>query len=156
MRPSAGPKLIELTVVADEAGVEAAGDAGRLQQVILNLLTNAIKFTPERGNVEIRLERTESAARISVSDTGRGIAPEFLPHIFERFSQDERAWKPGQGGLGLGLAISRRLVELHGGTIEAHSRGEGTGATFVITLPLPTKAVILSTPATWDAAWHQT
>ena len=150
VRPSAASKLIELTVVADDAGIEAAGDAGRLQQVILNLLTNAIKFTPERGSVEIRLERTESAARLSVSDSGRGIAPGFLPHIFERFSQDERARKPDQGGLGLGLAISRRLVESHGGTIEAHSHGEGTGATFVITLPLPAEAAELSTQTTWE------
>ncbi|MCG3162724.1 MAG: Sensor histidine kinase RcsC [Acidobacteria bacterium] len=149
VRPAAAAKLIELTVVSDEAGVEAAGDAGRLQQVVLNLLTNAIKFTPERGVVEVRLEKAESSARISVSDTGRGIAPEFLPYIFERFSQDERAQKPAQGGLGLGLAISRRLVELHDGTIEARSRGEGMGATFVITLPLPAKAVALSKDTMW-------
>lgn len=152
VRPSSAPKRIELTLVADDAGIEVAGDARRLRQVVLNLLTNAIKFTPERGSVEIKLERTKSNARISVSDTGRGIAPEFLPRIFERFSQDERARKPGQNGLGLGLAISRRLVELHGGTIEAHSCGEGAGATFVVTLPLPPKAVALSTNAAWQQA----
>lgn len=152
VRPSSAQKLIELTLVANGAGIEVTGDARRLRQALLNLLTNAIKFTPERGRVKVKLEKTKSGARISVSDTGRGVAPEFLPRIFERFSQDERARKPGQSGLGLGLAISRRLVELHGGTIEVYSPGEGAGTTFVVTLPLPHKAVTLST----NAAWRQT
>jgi signal transduction histidine kinase len=153
VRPSSALKQIELTLVADDASIEVAGDARRLRQAVLNLLTNAIKFTPERGSVEIKLERTKSDARISVTDTGRGIAPEFLPRVFERFSQDERARKSGQSGLGLGLAISKRLLELHRGTIEAHSRGEGTGATFVITLPLAPKAAAWSADAIWQRTW---
>lgn len=134
VRPAAEAKMIELRQEAEAAGVEVAGDADRLQQALWNLLANAIKFTPSHGRVEIRLERTGAQARVSVTDTGRGIAPEFLPHVFEQFSQSEAASRRGYAGLG--LAITRHLVELHGGRIEAHSPGEGGGATFVITLPL--------------------
>jgi signal transduction histidine kinase len=136
VRPAAEAKMIELRREAEAAGVEVVGDADRLQQALWNLLANAIKFTPAHGRVEIRLERTGAQARVSVTDTGRGIAPEFLPHVFEQFSQSEAASRRGYAGLGLGLAITRHLVELHGGRIEAHSPGEGGGATFVITLPL--------------------
>ena len=106
----------------------------RLQQVVWNLLQNAIKFTPAGGRVELRLERDDKQARIVVSDTGKGIEPEFLPHIFDRFSQSDMSQTRRHGGLGLGLALVKQLVELHGGTIEAASAG--AGATFTVTLPL--------------------
>ena len=108
----------------------------RLQQVVWNLLSNAIKFTPEGGSVAIRLERQGHNARITVSDTGQGISNQFLPFIFDRFRQADGSSTRRQSGLGLGLAIVRHLVELHGGTIEAESPGEGLGSTFTIKLPL--------------------
>ncbi len=112
-----------------------AGDANRLQQVIWNLLSNAIKFTPSGGHVEVRAERRDSQIAISVSDSGLGIKPNFLPHVFERFRQADGSTTRPQGGLGLGLAIVKNLVELHGGTVEAHSAGEHQGSTFTILLP---------------------
>jgi CheY-like chemotaxis protein len=121
--------------VLDPSAGSVSGDPGRLQQVVCNLLANAIKFTPGRGRVDLRLERAESHARLSVRDTGQGISPELLPHVFDRFRQDERARR--HGGLGLGLAIVRHIVELHDGTVRAESEGEGRGATFVVELPLP-------------------
>ena len=107
-----------------------------MQQVVSNLLSNAIKFTANGGQVEIRLTRTDSEAWIVVSDTGRGISPEFLPYVFDRFRQANSTTTRIQGGLGLGLAIVRHLVELHGGTVYADSPGEGRGATFTVSLPL--------------------
>ncbi|WP_413201278.1 ATP-binding protein, partial [Nostoc piscinale] len=112
------------------------GDPVRLQQVVWNLLSNAIKFTPANGRIDITLEYTNLQAQIQVSDTGQGISEEFLPYIFERFRQADGSKTRSNPGLGLGLAIVRHLVELHGGTIEAHSPGEGQGATFIVTLPL--------------------
>jgi CheY-like chemotaxis protein/nitrogen-specific signal transduction histidine kinase len=109
------------------------GDPGRLQQIIGNVLTNAIKFTPKGGRVELSLQHVDRKVRLTVSDSGRGIAPHLLPHIFERFRQGDNART--NGGLGLGLAIARHLVELHGGTISAESDGEGKGAKFIIELP---------------------
>ncbi|MFM7424697.1 MAG: ATP-binding protein, partial [Elainella sp.] len=117
-----------------------AGDATRLQQVIWNLLSNAVKFTPSGGQVNIRLERLGSSAQITVSDTGQGIAPEFLPHVFDYFRQADGATTRKFGGLGLGLAIVRHLVELHGGTVDVVSPGEGQGATFAVRIPLMTVA----------------
>jgi signal transduction histidine kinase len=120
-----------------EPGVPAvSGDAGRLQQAVGNLLANAIKFTPEGGRVRATLERVAGHARIRVADTGTGISPEFLPFIFERFRQADTTSTRKQKGLGLGLAIARHIVEMHGGSIEAESRGEGEGSTFTVTLPL--------------------
>jgi CheY-like chemotaxis protein/anti-sigma regulatory factor (Ser/Thr protein kinase) len=113
-----------------------SGDSNRLQQIIWNLLTNAIKFTPKTGRIQIRLERIESHVEIVVSDSGIGIAPEVLPYIFDRFRQADSATTRKQGGLGLGLAIVRHLVEMHGGTVEAESEGEGKGSTFTVKLPL--------------------
>jgi len=113
-----------------------SGDAGRLQQVVGNLLANAIKFTPEGGRVDVGVERAGAVARVSVRDTGQGISPDFLPFIFERFRQADTTSTRKQKGLGLGLAIARHIVELHGGTIEAASAGEGRGSTFTVTLPL--------------------
>jgi signal transduction histidine kinase len=107
-----------------------------LQQVFWNLLSNAMKFTPERGRIEVHLEITESHAQVVVRDTGRGIDPEFLPYVFERFRQGNGSDAKRHGGLGLGLSIARHLVELHGGTIRAESSGLGQGAMFTVELPL--------------------
>jgi hypothetical protein len=112
------------------------GDPDRLRQIIWNLLTNAIKFTPEGGRVEVGLERTGSHVEVTISDTGQGIAPEFLPHVFERFSQSDSSSTRRHGGLGLGLSIVRQLVELHGGTVTATSAGRGEGTTFKVIIPL--------------------
>jgi CheY-like chemotaxis protein len=112
------------------------GVSVRLQQVIWNLLTNAVKFTPKRGRVQVRLERVNSHVEIVVSDTGSGIRPDFLPHVFERFRQAEAGTTREKGGLGLGLAIVRHIVEMHGGSVVASSPGEGAGATFRVRLPL--------------------
>ncbi|HYP50920.1 MAG TPA: ATP-binding protein, partial [Pyrinomonadaceae bacterium] len=111
-------------------------DADRLQQVVWNLLSNAIKFTPEKGQVTITLESDSSQTKIVVSDTGKGISAEFLPFVFERFRQADGSSTSMHGGLGLGLSIVRHLVELHGGSVEVESRGEGTGTTFTVRLPL--------------------
>jgi len=119
-----------------EAAVKVYGDGGRLQQIVWNLLSNAIKFTPEGGYVEIRLRRVNNHAHIIVTDTGKGINPNFLPHLFKSFQQEDVSITRKHGGLGLGLAIVRYLVEAHGGTITADSAGENQGATFTVELPL--------------------
>src|SRR5581483_4120742 len=120
----------------DSSADQTQGDSVRLQQIVWNLLSNAIKFTPQSGRVSVTLARVESSARIVVSDTGEGISEAFLPYVFDRFQQADAAYTRRHGGLGLGLAISRHLVEMHGGTIEASSAGEGRGATFTVSLPL--------------------
>src|SRR5205823_1165679 len=111
-------------------------DEGRLQQIIWNLLSNSIKFTPAGGFVQVKIKRTPTMAEITVSDTGEGIASEFLPFVFNRFQQADSSVTRKHGGLGLGLAITRHLVEMHGGTIEAESDGEGHGAKITVKLPL--------------------
>jgi PAS domain S-box-containing protein len=136
VRPAASAREINMQLTADPAASQIRGDAARLQQVIWNLLSNAVKFTPRRGEVLIRLDRVDSYSRISVSDTGDGIDPDFLPYIFERFRQADGTKTRKHGGLGLGLAIARHFVELHGGTIEAFSEGRGKGATFTVKIPL--------------------
>ena len=138
VRPAAEQKEIQLrsSLAPCQAGVY--GDYNRMQQIICNLLSNAIKFTPEGGRVEIHLTCSTDHAQIQVIDTGRGISPDFLPHIFERFRQSDGASIRKHGGLGLGLAIVRELVELHRGTVTAQSPGEGQGATFTVRLPLTT------------------
>ena len=113
-----------------------SGDAGRLQQVIWNLLANAIKFTPEGGRVGVFIEPSNDYMEVRVVDTGEGISPDFLPHLFERFRQADGATTRRHTGLGLGLAIVRQLVELHGGTVHAASEGLGRGATFIVRLPI--------------------
>jgi CheY-like chemotaxis protein len=113
-----------------------SGDPERLRQIFSNLFSNALKFTPPAGNVSIRLQRLGSDTMISVTDTGQGIRPDFLPYVFDRFRQAESSTTRQQGGLGLGLSIVQHLVELHGGTVIADSKGEGQGATFTVTLPL--------------------
>ena len=135
----ADAKSIGLKAVLDPSAGSVAGDPGRLQQVVWNLLANAIKFTPNRGRIDLRLERAGAHARLTVRDTGRGISPELLPHIFDRFRQDERTRQ--HGGLGLGLAIVRHIVKLHEGNVRAESDGEGRGATLVVELPLPIEDV---------------
>ena len=136
LRPAAEAKGVRIQKVLDTGVVFVAGDPARLQQVVWNLLSNAIKFTPKGGRVQVRLERIDSHIEIAVSDTGAGIEAEFLPHVFERFRQADQKTTRQHGGLGLGLAIVRHLVELHGGTVEADSPGEGQGATFVVKLPI--------------------
>ena len=133
---SAEAKSIQLHVNLTPLIGQVLGDSDRLQQVIWNLLSNAIKFTPKGGRVEIRLERVDTQAQITVSDTGKGINPDFLPYAFEAFRQADGKTTRMFGGLGLGLSIARHLVELHGGTIRADSAGEGQGATFTVKLPL--------------------
>jgi len=113
-----------------------AGEGARLQQIVRNLLSNAIKFTPPGGRVRVRLDRQGDAARLVVSDTGIGIAPAFLPHVFDRFRQADSSMTRAHGGLGLGLAVVRALVELHRGSVTAESPGDGAGATFTVRLPL--------------------
>jgi two-component system CheB/CheR fusion protein len=129
-------KSIQLVVVIDEHLAAVAGDPTRLQQVVSNLLTNAIKFTPDRGQVTVAVDAAGDSARIKVSDTGIGIDPAFLPNVFNRFSQEDSSNTRTHGGLGLGLAIVRHLVEEHHGTIQAESPGPDKGATFLVTLPL--------------------
>jgi PAS domain S-box-containing protein len=136
VRLAAEAKSIEIQSVIHSNIGQVLGDAGRLQQVVWNLLSNAVKFTPSGGQVEIRLEFLSTQAQIQVSDTGKGINPDFLPYVFDYFRQADSTTTRTFGGLGLGLAIVRHLVELHGGTVQAESPGEGQGATFTIRLPL--------------------
>jgi two-component system CheB/CheR fusion protein len=138
VRPAAEAKGIEIERRFDQHLNVISGDPDRIQQVVWNLLSNAIKFTPDGGRVGINLERADPHARITVTDTGKGIAPEFLPYIFERFAQQPTQTKGTRrkSGLGLGLSLSKHLVELHGGTIEASSEGEGQGSTFTIYFPI--------------------
>jgi PAS domain S-box-containing protein len=136
IEPTAHTKGVRLESVLDPQSVIVAGDPARLQQVFWNLLSNAVKFTPKGGKVQVLLQRVNSHIEFGVADTGIGIPASFLPHVFERFSQKDSSTNRQYGGLGLGLAISKQLVDLHGGSIQAKSMGEGHGATFVVTLPL--------------------
>jgi signal transduction histidine kinase/ActR/RegA family two-component response regulator len=136
VRPAANAKSIRLTYEFEPGAKTISGDSARLQQVAWNLLSNAVKFTPEGGEVRVRLTREDARVRFAVSDTGKGIAAEFLPHVFDRFRQADSATTRAYGGLGLGLAIVRHLAELHGGTVQAESDGEGRGSTFSVTFPL--------------------
>ncbi|MEP7117170.1 MAG: ATP-binding protein, partial [Acidobacteriota bacterium] len=124
-----------LELVIDPGAGQVSGDPSRLQQVVWNLLSNAVKFTPRGGLIQVRLERVESAVEIVVSDTGAGIAPEFLPRVFDQFAQADVGLTRATGGLGLGLSIVRHLVEMHGGKVHAGSPGVGRGATFRVQLP---------------------
>lgn len=135
-RLAAQSKDIDLQLMLDQSSGLISGDANRLQQVVWNLLSNAIKFTPKGGQVLVILEQVGAECQLRVQDTGQGIHPDFLPHIFERFRQADGSSTRSHGGLGLGLAIVRHLVELHGGQIQAESRGEDQGAIFIVTLPL--------------------
>ncbi len=135
-RPAAEAKNIRLQALLDPHAGPISGDPDRLQQVVWNLLSNAVKFTPKGGRVQARLERVNSHVEIVISDTGKGIEPEFLPHVFDRFRQSDGSMTRREGGLGLGLAIVRQLVELHGGTVSVESEGSGQGSTFTVHLPL--------------------
>jgi len=134
LRPAADSRRVQMIAVVDPVG-EIRADGRRLQQVLWNLVHNAIKFTPDGGRVDLRLTRTPGTVQISVADTGRGISPQFLPYVFDRFRQQDASTTREAFGLGLGLSIAKHLVELHGGTIEAFSAGAGQGATFVVMLP---------------------
>ncbi|PSB53880.1 histidine kinase [filamentous cyanobacterium Phorm 6] len=133
---SAEAKKIQIQTILNPDVCQVVGDTGRLQQVVWNLLSNAVKFTPEGGGVEVRLTQIDRQVQIQVIDTGKGIVPDFLPYVFEHFRQEDGATTRKFGGLGLGLAIVRQLIELHGGTAFAESPGEGLGATFTVRLPL--------------------
>jgi signal transduction histidine kinase/ActR/RegA family two-component response regulator len=136
VKPLAGSKQVHLRFSHEpEATAMVSGDGVRLQQVIWNLLANAVKFTPNGGRVDVSVERAGASIEVNIADTGQGIDPEFLPHVFERFRQADGAPSRRHGGLGLGLAIVRQLVELHGGTVHAASAGVGRGSTFTVRLP---------------------
>ena len=133
--PSADARKIAVGAHLDPKTPLIVGDPDRLQQVIVNLLSNAVKFTEVGGAIEVRLEMSGEEASLVVKDTGRGIAPAFLPHVFERFRQGDASSTRRHGGLGLGLALVRDLVELHGGSVSAKSDGLGKGSTFTVRLP---------------------
>jgi signal transduction histidine kinase len=135
LRVAAAAKQLVLEVQCDTGGAIVHGDAARLEQVFWNLIANAIKFTPPGGRIEVFIRRRAGIAEVAVVDTGAGIAPDVLPNLFRRFQQGDSSTTRRFGGLGLGLAIVRHLVELHGGTVRAHSPGINRGATFVVTLP---------------------
>jgi CheY-like chemotaxis protein len=139
VRPSTDSKSVSLRATIDPNAGPVLGDPNRLQQVVWNLLSNAVKFTPKGGRIDVVVQRLGSHLEISVQDTGIGIHPEFLPHLFERFRQADSSTTRKYNGLGLGLSIVKQLVELHGGSVRAESQGDGTGATFIVTLP--TRAV---------------
>ncbi len=136
VRPAAEAKGIRLQAVLDPLAGPVSGDADRLQQVVWNLLANAVKFTPRNGRIQVRLARVDSHVEVRVEDTGVGIAAEFMPHVFELFRQRDGSPSRQHGGLGLGLALVKHLVELHGGSVECASPGEGQGTVFSVRLPL--------------------
>jgi signal transduction histidine kinase len=142
VRPAADAKAIELVLSLASLESPVLGDSDRLQQVIWNLLSNAIKFTPRGGRVEVRLAESGLNAVIEVRDSGIGIRPDFLPYVFDRFRQAESTLTRSHGGLGLGLSIVRHLLELHGGTVEVESQGEGMGTTFRVSIPLRGAATV--------------
>lgn len=146
VRPAAEAKEICVECKFDPTIGIIMGDANRLQQVMWNLLSNAIKFTPKGGRVDVKVAEIDSRVQIQVSDTGEGIAPNFLPFVFDRFRQADSSKTRSHGGLGLGLAIVRHLVELHGGTVTAESPGKGQGATFIVNLPMKAASVQENSP----------
>jgi signal transduction histidine kinase/CheY-like chemotaxis protein len=147
IRPSAEAKGVQLQAVLASPGGPVSGDPDRLRQVVWNLLSNAVKFTPKAGRVQVQLQRVDSHVEVVVSDTGVGIAAEFLPYVFDRFRQGDSSSTRTRGGLGLGLALVRSLVELHGGTVAVESPGEARGATFVVKLPLMVATIVEPAPA---------
>jgi PAS domain S-box-containing protein len=148
-RPAAAARGVALRETLAQPATTVDGDAGRLQQVLTNLLSNAIKFTPQSGEVTVSLAQAGDRVRLAVRDNGAGIAPEFLPHVFERFTQADTSSTRRAGGLGIGLALVRNIVDLHGGTVRAESPGPGGGATF--TVELPASAVAVALPASAPA-----
>lgn len=156
VRPAMEAKDIRIETIIDASLRMISGDPDRLQQVVWNVLSNAAKFTPNGGSVEISVNQTETHVLVQVMDTGPGIDPDFLPHVFERFRQGDGSTTRTQGGLGLGLAIVRHLVELHGGTIAVENRKDDMGAIFTIRLPLPSGGLRNETLANADAAFRET
>jgi signal transduction histidine kinase/DNA-binding response OmpR family regulator len=154
LRATAASKGVDLEAAIDQSSVKFEGDPGRLRQVVANLISNAIKFTPEGGKIQVSLkwvsDPSATFARIQVTDSGAGISPEFLPHVFDRFRQADQSTTRQHGGLGLGLAIARHLVDLHGGTIQAASDGIGKGASFTIRLPQLPFAQAIGNPGDGD------
>jgi PAS domain S-box-containing protein len=148
VRHDAEVKSLRLDSRLGDRDATVLGDPLRLQQIVFNLLSNAVKFTPSGGRIDVELTVEGSRTRVTVADTGQGIAPEMLPHVFESFRQGEAVTRQAHGGLGLGLAIVRHLVELHGGTVAAHSAGLGQGARFVVELPVLLSRVALPLPVT--------
>jgi len=151
VRPAAEAKGIDLELAVDASVVPVRGDPNRLQQVFWNLLTNAVKFTPKSGRVAVTVGLAGSHLQVSIEDSGEGIEPAFLPHIFERFRQADASTSRRHGGLGLGLSIVKQLVELHGGSVSASSGGSGTGSTFNVALPV---LAIHAELATHDGLGH--
>jgi PAS domain S-box-containing protein len=152
VRPAATAKGVTLVLDCEPKPSEALGDPTRLQQIVWNLLTNAIKFTPEGGHVSLAMRHDAGQIRIIVSDTGKGIEPGFLPFVFQRFSQTDTSSARRSGGLGLGLSLVKDLVELHGGAISAKSEGVGRGATFTVTLPARQPGSVVSPPTEASSA----
>ena len=147
LQPAVDGKRVQVIAAAVEPGVcHVLGDSKRLQQVFWNLVHNAVKFTPSGGQVEIRLQRVNGRLQIAIEDNGQGISPDFLPHVFERFRQQDSSSTREAFGLGLGLSIAKHLVELHGGSIQASSGGVGQGSTFTVEMPaaLPAAATLES------------
>jgi signal transduction histidine kinase/CheY-like chemotaxis protein len=156
--PAAEAKDIKIRKELPPAFTGIVGDPRRLQQIVWNLLTNAVKFTPVGGEVRVAIQQIGTNAQLCVTDTGQGIAPDFIDHVFERFRQGDSATTRKATGLGLGLAIVKQLTELHGGTVEAHSEGEDSGATFTITLPFAageTKSVVIERARNFQDAVRQ-
>ena len=147
VRPAAAARGVELVEALDASAPPIHGDPTRLQQVVWNLVSNAVKFTAKGGRVTIAISPTDHSLDVSVTDTGKGIAPDFLPHVFDAFRQEDASPSRSRGGLGLGLAITKQLVELHGGRIMAESAGEGRGATFAVSLPLTPETAVSSMSA---------
>jgi signal transduction histidine kinase/ActR/RegA family two-component response regulator len=152
LRPAANGKAITLESHIEPGVRPVLADAARVQQVIWNVLSNAIKFTPREGHIDLRLKQDGSSAEISITDDGVGIEPDFLPHVFERFRQGDASSHRGFGGLGLGLAIVRQLMELHGGTVRGESAGTGCGSTFTLRFPIPALTAPRDRIGQFDAA----
>ena len=144
MRPAIDAKRLRFQMEVDRTAAVLRGDGDRLQQVVWNLFSNAVKFTAKGGQVRVRLHRVDSDLELFVTDDGEGIPPDFLPHVFESFRQSDTSTARRHGGLGIGLSIAKHLVELHGGTIKALSEGAGKGASFVVRLPI--SPLVSSTP----------
>jgi signal transduction histidine kinase/ActR/RegA family two-component response regulator len=140
VRPAAQARGMELEVVPEQRPIFILGDADRLQQAVWNLLTNAVKFTPDGGRIEVRVHAQDSTAAVTVRDTGRGIDPAFLPHVFDRFRQQDSSTTRAHGGLGLGLALVQSIIQAHGGAVHASSLGPGKGSTFRLEMPLGTSS----------------
>jgi signal transduction histidine kinase len=155
VRPSAEAKQISVELESDADLPAISADPARLQQIVWNLLSNAVKFTSKGGNIVVKVSRTTRDLRIAVQDSGEGIAPEFLPQVFNRFSQADTSKTRAHGGLGLGLALVRQLVELHGGSVSAESVGLGKGSTFGVTLPLPADPLDQSPAHRISLPYHQ-